>query len=410
MDSLKRPVLILIVTLTVVESIWGLIWSLWAVLLLENPQSFINGKNNTVEIIAESFKKLLSQEDVHFGFILFEMILSIFWTVCGFSLLYGYLKKKIIFVIPWIMTTFIVILYDISTSIFYLNLLVGSLKKETEDSSVETISNNSALFFLILGFSRFGIIFLCINVTLFYFVIRSTREYRKIKNEDLLDSTTEPDLRSQFQLDERCSPPRIPRWPREDNIRQPQFQPDERCSPPRIPRWPREDNIRQPQFQPDERCSPPRIPRWPREDNIPQLSSSAHNLPHSSRESSTRDLGYIERYYDDDASRSAQERPRPHTNMLPRGRLEPSTNMLPRGRLEHNTNMLPRERLEPNTNMLPRGRLEPNTNMLPRGSLEHNTNMLPHRRLEPNTNMLPRGSLEPETGMFPRIPRASRVY
>ncbi|XP_076321081.1 uncharacterized protein LOC143230805 isoform X1 [Tachypleus tridentatus] len=220
---------------------------------------------------------------VHFGFVVFEMILSIFWALCGISLLYGYLKKNITFVIPWIVITSIVLLYDISTSVFYLNLLVSSLKKQAEDTSVETITNNIALVFLLLGFSRFGITFLCINVILFILVVTSTMEYWKIKDKDLLGSSAiEPDMRSQFQPDERYSHPKIPRR-----------------------------SI----------------------DNIRQSSSFAHILPHSSREPSTRDQDYTKRYYDNDdrshsASRSDQERPDIH--MLSRGRLEPETSIQPR--------------------------------------------------------------------------------
>ncbi|XP_076321082.1 uncharacterized protein LOC143230805 isoform X2 [Tachypleus tridentatus] len=283
MDSLKRSLVVSTVTFTLVESIWSVIWSLWAMLLLENPQPFITGKNNSIEMIAESFKQLLSEEDVHFGFVVFEMILSIFWALCGISLLYGYLKKNITFVIPWIVITSIVLLYDISTSVFYLNLLVSSLKKQAEDTSVETITNNIALVFLLLGFSRFGITFLCINVILFILVVTSTMEYWKIKDKDLLGSSAiEPDMRSQFQPDERYSHPKIPRR-----------------------------SI----------------------DNIRQSSSFAHILPHSSREPSTRDQDYTKRYYDNDdrshsASRSDQERPDIH--MLSRGRLEPETSIQPR--------------------------------------------------------------------------------
>ncbi|XP_076321083.1 uncharacterized protein LOC143230805 isoform X3 [Tachypleus tridentatus] len=181
---------------------------------------------------------------VHFGFVVFEMILSIFWALCGISLLYGYLKKNITFVIPWIVITSIVLLYDISTSVFYLNLLV---------------------------------------VILFILVVTSTMEYWKIKDKDLLGSSAiEPDMRSQFQPDERYSHPKIPRR-----------------------------SI----------------------DNIRQSSSFAHILPHSSREPSTRDQDYTKRYYDNDdrshsASRSDQERPDIH--MLSRGRLEPETSIQPR--------------------------------------------------------------------------------
>ncbi|XP_076321085.1 uncharacterized protein LOC143230805 isoform X5 [Tachypleus tridentatus] len=211
MDSLKRSLVVSTVTFTLVESIWSVIWSLWAMLLLENPQPFITGKNNSIEMIAESFKQLLSEEDVHFGFVVFEMILSIFWALCGISLLYGYL------------------------------------------------------------------------VILFILVVTSTMEYWKIKDKDLLGSSAiEPDMRSQFQPDERYSHPKIPRR-----------------------------SI----------------------DNIRQSSSFAHILPHSSREPSTRDQDYTKRYYDNDdrshsASRSDQERPDIH--MLSRGRLEPETSIQPR--------------------------------------------------------------------------------
>ncbi|XP_076321084.1 uncharacterized protein LOC143230805 isoform X4 [Tachypleus tridentatus] len=148
---------------------------------------------------------------VHFGFVVFEMILSIFWALCGISLLYGYL------------------------------------------------------------------------VILFILVVTSTMEYWKIKDKDLLGSSAiEPDMRSQFQPDERYSHPKIPRR-----------------------------SI----------------------DNIRQSSSFAHILPHSSREPSTRDQDYTKRYYDNDdrshsASRSDQERPDIH--MLSRGRLEPETSIQPR--------------------------------------------------------------------------------
>ncbi|XP_022248318.1 uncharacterized protein LOC111087120 isoform X2 [Limulus polyphemus] len=133
---------------TIAESTWGLIWSTWALLMLETPNLFLESKVNTM---TRSFQKL--PQSVDLGLVLFEMILNTIWMVCGFILICGYLK---------------------------------SLKT----TPPETPGDKNALIFLLVGFSRCGIIFWCINATFLVLVFRRTLTTNddKVSEDDVSDS------------------------------------------------------------------------------------------------------------------------------------------------------------------------------------------------------------------------------
>ncbi|XP_022248317.1 uncharacterized protein LOC111087120 isoform X1 [Limulus polyphemus] len=166
---------------TIAESTWGLIWSTWALLMLETPNLFLESKVNTM---TRSFQKL--PQSVDLGLVLFEMILNTIWMVCGFILICGYLRKNLGFVVPWIMTTLIVIIYDVTTTVYYTYRLVKSLKT----TPPETPGDKNALIFLLVGFSRCGIIFWCINATFLVLVFRRTLTTNddKVSEDDVSDS------------------------------------------------------------------------------------------------------------------------------------------------------------------------------------------------------------------------------
>ncbi|XP_022258819.1 uncharacterized protein LOC111089875 [Limulus polyphemus] len=111
---------------TIVESLWGLTWTIWSLLMLKNPELFLNGTTaqTTVGRLAKSFD-VLEPLGVDFSLVIFEAILNVFWIVCGFVLLCGYkLRKQIVYVIPWTVVTLFVILYDVSVTMYYIYRLV----------------------------------------------------------------------------------------------------------------------------------------------------------------------------------------------------------------------------------------------------------------------------------------------